>query len=231
MLSPAVRLWLRSQVQQVSSLEVKISGSDRQILTGYIPRVALKACEAVYQGLHLSQIQLVGESISINLGQVLRGKPLRLLEPLPVTGELLLQEIDLNASLQAAILVDGLTEFLITLLQTGFLPDLSNSWITERQFSWQNPQVKIKAGQVVISATLIPTNGDPMPIVICTGFQLVNGHELQLDKPEIQMPLGSPLKVLNECRLDLGPEVAIEELTLIPGQLICRGRINVMPDE
>lgn len=231
MLTPAVRLWLRSQVQSISTLEIEIGGSDRQILTGYIPRVSLKACKAVYQGLHLSQVQLVGESISINLGQILRGKPLRLLEPLPVSGELLLQEVDLNASLGAAILVDGLTEFLVTLLQTGFLPDSSTIWIVNRQFSWQNPQIQIDSEQVAISAILTPICGEPTPILIRTGFRLASSHELQLDNPEIQIPLGSPLTSLNRCQIDLGPEVAIEELTLIPGQLICRGRINVMPDE
>lgn len=230
-LAPAVRLWLRSQVQQVSELEVEIWGGDRQILTGYIPRVSLKACQAVYQGLHLSQIQLMGEDISINLGQVLRGKPVRLLKPLPVSGELLLQESDLNASLNAAMLVDGLTEFLIALLQTRPIPDPSTLWITKRQFSWQNPQIKINAGQVAISATLVPTLGNPTPILIRTGFQLASSHELKLDDPEIQMPLGMPLTGLNDCLLDLGQEVAIEELTLILGQLVCRGRINVMPDE
>ena len=38
-LSPAVQLWLRSQVEQVDELKVKIEGSDRQILSGTIPKV------------------------------------------------------------------------------------------------------------------------------------------------------------------------------------------------
>jgi len=71
-------------------------GSDRQILHGTIPRVSILARHAVYQGLHLTQIQLVGEGIRTNLGQVL-GQPLRLLEPVPVA-ELLLHESALNAS-------------------------------------------------------------------------------------------------------------------------------------
>jgi len=81
----------------VSNLEVKISGNDRQILHGTIPRVSILAHHAVYQGLR--KIQLVGEGIRTNLGQVLRVS-LRLLEPVPVFGELL-QESALNASLQS----------------------------------------------------------------------------------------------------------------------------------
>jgi hypothetical protein len=143
-----------------------------------------------------------------------------------VSGKLLLQEADLNASLEAAMLIEGLTEFLITLIRAPS-PDPSTLWITERQFVWQNPQIKINALAVVISATLVPTSGKPTPILIRTGFQLVSSHELQMENPEIEIPLGSPLTGFNSCKLDLGPEVAIEELTLIPGQLICRGRIKV----
>lgn len=230
MLSPAVRLWLRSQVQQVSELAVKISGSDRQILSGYIPLVSISADNAVYQGLHLTQIQLVAENIRINLGQVLRGQPLRLLEPLPVSGELLLQEADINASLQAPILLEGLTEFLLTLLESGFSPEQS-ALLIDKQWRWQNPQIKLNTGQVTISATLLPLSGNPTPIVICTGFQLASSNELQMDKPQIQIGLGSPMTDLNGFKLDLGQEVAIEELTLTSGQVVCRGRINVMPAE
>jgi len=82
----------------VSNLEVKI-WNDRQICNG-IPRVSILAHHAVYQGLHLTQIQLVGEGIRTNLGQGLRGQPATL-EPVPVFGELLLQESALNASLQS----------------------------------------------------------------------------------------------------------------------------------
>ncbi|PSB25836.1 DUF2993 domain-containing protein, partial [filamentous cyanobacterium Phorm 46] len=48
-LSPAVQLWLRSQVQQVDELKVKIEGSDRQILSGTIPKVTAAARGAVYK--------------------------------------------------------------------------------------------------------------------------------------------------------------------------------------
>jgi len=230
-LAPAVRLWLRSQVEHVSNLEVKIAGGDRQILSGYIPRVSLKAYQAVYQGLHLSQIQLVGQGIKINLGEVLRGKKLRLLEPLPVSGELLLQEADLNASLEATLLLEGLSQFLVALLATAPSPDPSTLWMVKRQFSWQNPQIKINAFTVTISANLKPTSGSSIPILIHTGFQLVSSHELQLNNPEIQIPLGSPLTNLKSCQLDLGSEVVIEELQLLPGQLVCRGEIKVMPEQ
>ena len=228
MLSPALRLWLRSQVQQVSNLEVKIVGSDRQILQGIIPLVSISASRAVYQGLHLSQIQLEGEGIRINIGQVLKGQPLRLLEAVPVSGKLLLEEADLNASVQAPMLLNGLTELLVTLIKSGHLSDLSKL-IIDQQTVWQNPQIKINAGQVTISATLVPINSNPIPIVICIGLQLASNHELELKHPQIQTQQEFILDNSDSVNVDLGSEVSIEELSLTPGQLICRGRINVIP--
>ena len=218
-LSPAVGLWLRSQVQQVSDLEVKISGSDRQILHGTIPRVSISARHAVYQGLHLSQIQLVGEGIRTNLGQVLRGQPLRLLEPVPVFAKLLLQESDLNASLQSPLLANALTELLGTLLPASYPVDGQAVW----------HKIGIDSGQLIVSATLAADTSNPTPVVIRTGLKLASCHELQLEQPQIQTDVGFPLVNLDSFKLDLGPEVAIEELTLSSGQIVCCGRINVVP--
>ena len=228
-LSPAVKVWLRSQVQQVSNLEVKISGSDRHIVGGHIPQVSISAKGAVYQGLHLSQIQLVAESIRINLGQVLRGQPLRLMEPVPVFSELLLLEADLNASLQAPILATALTEFLVKLLLSGAESDQSALSMTDQLQSWQNPHIEINAGQLTLSATLETIAGIPKPIVIRTGLKLVSSHELYLEHPQIQTQGECCLENRDSFKLDLGTDVAIEELTLTPGQFICRGRINVIP--
>lgn len=217
MLSPAVRLWLQTQVDLVSNLEVKISGSDRQILTGSLPRLSVSAIHAVYQGLHLSQIQLVGENIRTNLGQVLRGQPLRLLEPVPVFGELLLQESDLNASLQSPLLANAITDLLRKLLPANY-PVHGQRW----------HKITINNGQLIISATLAADTSNPMPITICTSLQLASCHELLL-QPQIQTQLGSQLVNLDSFKLDLGTEVAIEKLTLSSGQILCRGCINVIP--
>lgn len=230
-LSPAVRLWLRSQVEHVEDLHVKIEGGDRQILSGQVQKVSLSARKAVYQGLHLSQVQLAGEKIRINLGQVLRGQPLRLLEAFPIAGDVLLQEADLNASLQAPLLADALTEFLVTLLQSGST-DLLQSPAPE-SLNLQNPQIVIGEGYLTLSATLVSLSGNTTPIVIRTGLQLASSHELQLDHPEwlptMKAKRGLPLADLDGFKLDLGPEVNIRELTLKLGQIMCCGQIMVIP--
>lgn len=212
-----MRLWLRSQVQQVSNLEVHFTGSDRQILTGYIPSVSIWACRAVYQGLHLSQLELVGESIRTNLGQVLKGKPLRLLEPVTVYVKLLLQESDLNASLGSTMLANALTELLGQLLPATCPVDESVSW----------HKITIDDGTLVVHATLAVDTSNPMTVMLRTGLKLASCHELQLEQPQIQTHSGSPLANLDSFRLDLGSDVALQELTLNSGQLECCGRIMV----
>ncbi|NEQ43643.1 MAG: DUF2993 domain-containing protein [Leptolyngbya sp. SIOISBB] len=100
-LPPAIRLWLSTQLEYVENLQFQIQGRDREILSGHIPEIYLSAQKAVYQGIHLSQAAATARSIQVNLGQVMRRKPLRLLAPFPISGEVELTEADFNDSLQS----------------------------------------------------------------------------------------------------------------------------------
>lgn len=217
-LSPAVQLWLRSLIEQVSNLEVKISGSDRSLLTGKIRRISILASGVVYQGLHLSQIHLVGENICINLGQVLRGKPLRLLEPVSVSGELLLKEADLNSSVRSPMLANALTELLTTLLPPTYTKG--------QQLSCN--KITLNSNQLIINADLVADDNNLKSIVIHTILNLASCHQLLLQS-QVDNDIGLPSVNLDDFTLDLGSEVNIQELSLSPGQLICRGRIKVLP--
>jgi hypothetical protein len=225
-LSPALQLWLRTQVEQVDTLQFQIAGGDRQILSGNIPRIFIAASGAVYQGLHLSQIQVEGTGIRINLGQVLKGKPLRLLEPVPVEGQLLLQEADLQASLQAPLLSTALTELLSNWMESDGIPHLAQE-LKDQQISWQ--QITINHSQLTLFGTLTDAQLRKTPLVIRTGLQIATPHELRLHPLQIDIPLASRSINLDHLQLDLGPEVDIHELTLTPGQLICRLRLTVIP--
>jgi hypothetical protein len=218
-LSPAVRLWLRSQVSQVSHLEFKIFGSDRQILSGYIPKVLISASQAVYQGLHVSQIHLVAENIRINVGGVLKGKPLRLLEPVPVVGEMLLQESDLNASLQSKLLSTALADLCLTLLS-------ERSPQAGQKMNWH--KITLDRCQIILDGTLTQ-EVNSTPVTIRTGLKLASRQELTLEATEIRTCTGELLAHRNHLQFDLGPEVDIQELTLMPGKLHCRGSVNVLP--
>ena len=219
-LSPAVQLWLRSQVQQVDELKVKIEGSDRQIFSGAIPKVTAAASGAVYKGLHLTEVALEGCGIRINLGQALKGQPLRLVESVPVAGVLRLSQADLNASLKAPLLADALSEFLRTMLQ---LTD------REKSLKLQNSQIAIEAGVLTLSAAILRAGGRQIPLVLRTGLRMASGRELMFEAPEIEMDGELKSNDFNGFKIDFGPEVEIEELILSPGEIVCRGGIRVLP--
>ncbi|NEO47434.1 MAG: DUF2993 domain-containing protein [Moorea sp. SIO4A3] len=225
-ISPALRLWLRSQVEEVATLQLSIVGCDRQILTGYIPQVALAANQAVYQGLHLSQIQLEGSNIRLNLGQIIKRKPVRLLEPVPVVGQLLLLEPDLQSSLEAPLLSNALTELLYTFLKSDDIIKPGNDPITP-QIRWQ--KINLNIGQLTLRG--IYTNPDVVTklIVIRAGIQLATPNQLELNPLQVQIDPDAPPISLDGFLINLGPEVELQELTLTTGQLICRGGLKVMP--
>lgn len=222
--SPAVQLWLRSQVETVETLQFKLMGRDRQILRGHIPSVSIRASHAVYQGLHLSQVQLEGTNIRFNLPQVFKGKPLRLLEPVPLQGELILQEHDLQASLGTPLLSNALTELLNTFIKSYNQSNGSRP-VNPSTVNWQ--QVKIEAGRLMLKGsdqTITKT-----PILIIAGIQLATPQHLQLHPLQIDFNDQQPPLTLNHFTIDLGSEVELEELTLTPGKLICRGCLRVIP--
>jgi hypothetical protein len=222
-LTTAVKIWLRTQLTQVSEIEVEIGASDRQLLSGRIPKVSIFATNAVYQGIHITRIQLSAENIQVNLGAVLKGKPLRLLETVPVVGELVLAEEDLNQSLSSELLLTGVNDVL-----TKILPE---SWAKSKSLSWQkiilDYQSLILYGLVVSNTETI--SQEPISLEIYLGLELLNFQTLQF-KP-IKVLYNQELLVENYTGypLNLGSDVDLEELTLESNQILCRGGIKVNP--
>ncbi|MEH2259341.1 LmeA family phospholipid-binding protein [Nostoc sp.] len=217
-LTTAVKLWLRAQVSQISELEVEIKASDRQLFSGRIPSVSVFATHAVYQGLLITQIQLIAENIRVNIGSVLKGKHLQLLETVPVIGDLIVDEKDLNASLSSDLLSTALSDLLVKVLPTDYPQS--------QPIKWQ--EILLGNNQIILRGLRV-TDSETTPLEICLSLQLLSGHELQLVHIPIKPDRGDILKDNYEYNLDLGSDVDIEELTLIPGKLVCRGRINVNP--
>lgn len=217
-LTKALKLWLKSQVSQVSQLEVEIKASDRQLLSGCIPWVSIMASNAVYQGLHVTRIQLVAENIQVNVGSVLKGQPLKLLETVPVIGNLVVEENDLNNSLSSELLSTALKDVLVQLI-----PEYS---LKSQSVTWQ--KVILDNNQIRLGAILAPTS-EAIPLEIDLNLELISNHELKLS--QIQVIQNEIAIVENEHghNLDLGTDVDIQELTLIPGHLVCQGKLNVNP--
>jgi LmeA-like phospholipid-binding len=236
-LSPAIRLWLRSQVEAIETLEFQIQGGDRQVLSGHIPSVAIAATQVIYQGFHLSQIAVSAQEIRVNLGQVIKGKPLRLLAVVPVTGKATLQQADLNASLRSPELADAFNEVVLPLLRSC----LTETEIQQSQAAQPPqamppqaapPQIQIEPDRLLLKTTL--QGSLPIPFVLRTGIQVVEGSRLQFDRPERLLPdqpsaPGQPLPLLQGFEIDLGSEVQLRSLVLATGKIFCEGQINVIP--
>jgi hypothetical protein len=232
-LSPALKLWLMTQVESATELQVNIQSSDRMLLRGRIQQVQVSARQVIYQGLHLSQIDLIATGIRINLGQILKGKPLKLLEPVPIAGELRCLESDLNHSLQSSLLADALTEFLTSLLKIG----QSEEGDTEAGLEISPPQIKgpqitVNENHVQIISTLATANGQQQPVGLQMALALASPHELLFQQlawlPQIPLHQRIP-PIWDDFKIDLGTEVNLQHLELSQGELLCRAKLEVMP--
>lgn len=182
----------------------------------------------------------MGEQICTNFGQVLRGKPLRLTKAFPITGDVLVYEADLNQSLQAPLLAQGVIEFLLTLLrsdsETGdTAADNDLAQHTPHQIQLKDPQVVLGDGQVTLAATLVTVSNEPTTVIIRTGLRLSKGNQLHLDRPHwlphAKARQGMPLRDLDGFAFDLGSDVSLQTLSVEPGQIRCQGQIMVTPEE
>lgn len=216
-LGPALSLWLRSQLDSIENLQITLTGGNRQILSGSIPSVLISASHAIYQGIHLSEISLQGLGIRFNISEVIKGKPLYLIDPVPIDAKLNLSQANVNASLKAPLFVQAVQEFL-------------DSWLHPVTNSWDNLQIHLGQDRLTVTGVcqLVKQteNTSPRSAVLQMGIEIRNGHQLYLLNPQLQIE-GEDTNHLDNFSWDLGSEVIISELTLIPGQLTCQGQIRV----
>lgn len=219
-LAPALQLWLRSLLDGIEDLQVHIPGQVRQILSGEIPSVAVSASGAVYQGLHLSEMRLEASKIRIDIGQILKGKPLRPLQTFPVTVQLYWSEADLNASLHTPLLQGAISDFLLSVLA-------SNNAIGDTPSLSRIDRIVIGEGRLSFQGIFTSDSHSNTSGVLHGNLLKASPSQLLFQNPQLQI---SPETIkLNDFHLDLGSEIAIEELTLAPGIAICLGRIAVIP--
>jgi len=217
-LQTALTFWLRSQVSQVSQIDVEIRASDPQILSGRIPWVSIVASQAVYRGLHITQIQLAAENIQVNIGAILKGQPLRLSQIVPVVGEVMIDQKDFNNSLASELLLSALNDLLVKILP--------ESCPESKPINWQ--EIILEHSRIILHGRQgSEDEATFLEIGLC--LMLLSCQELQLANVQIWCNKEAILDNNQGLLLDLGSDVDIRELTLIPGQLLCRGRISVNP--
>jgi LmeA-like phospholipid-binding len=230
-LAPAVRLWLRSQIEAAASLEFQISGRNRQLLQGRIPAVQVNATAVVYQGLHLDQVQLRASQIQINLNQLLQGKPLRLLETVPVIGQVCLTQADLNASGESPLLHQALSDLLKILLQLLEAPELAE--LSDlAQITLQYPNLVLGQNQITLITELISQSSERWHLTLQTALHLVEPAQLQLS--DLTLEIGklrqAPAKLfLQPLDINLGQAVNLQKLEITPTQIKVEGQVDVVP--
>jgi hypothetical protein len=107
-LIPIIKLWLRSQVEHIDTIEIAIAGKSRQILSGDIPKATVIGAGARYQGLAVTNIDLCAEAIHLNIPQILKGDQLRLLNAIRVTMDVKLSPEDLQSCLKSPIFLEAI---------------------------------------------------------------------------------------------------------------------------
>jgi hypothetical protein len=236
-LSPAIRLWLKSQTDHLDHLTLDIQATDRSILSGKIPKISLSTDRAVYQGIHLSNLQLLATNIHINLSQILRGKPLQLLAPIPLDLNLQVTETDLNASLNAPLLKPAITEFLQTLLQTTQDSPTQDSPTQDSppqdSLQVQNLACRLELDTLTLWGELLGDNNIPSPIALRAQLHLTSPNTLTLTDPtwlpHANAKRGMTITELQGYCFDLGPDTHFTELKLTPTHITTTGTLTVLP--
>ncbi|MEI6443874.1 MAG: DUF2993 domain-containing protein [Nostocales cyanobacterium ELA583] len=217
-LTSAIKLWLRSQLNQVSHLEVQITASDRQLLSGCIPGVFISTSNLVYQGIHITQIELEAENIQLNVASILKGQPLQLSAIVPVIGKLMITEQNLNNSLSSPLLLTAINDVLI--------PLLAESSPTSKSITWR----KITLDNQVLILHGIPISEiEGAFLNIYLGLELLNGQELQLTQVQFKTEQDVLVERNSPYIINLGTDVDLQKLLIMPEQLSCYGRININP--
>ena len=219
-LSTAIKLYLRSQVQQAQKLEVKILGKNRQILQGYIPQVWLKCDRAIYQGLHLQCVELTGTNIGFNLPEVLKKQPFKLLEPIMVEVNLQLSSEELSNSLVSPLLQSGLND-LWTMIIAAQTAQINPAFKIE----WEN--LTIADRQLKLRGTYQDAGEQINQIHLSTGITLANSHTLNLSPIKIIADNLLTKELKDLLTIDLGKDVTIQQLAIVSDKILCSGKIAV----
>ena len=232
-LQPALSLWIRSQVESLETLQIQIESGDRQVLSGFIPQIDLNASQVIYQGLHISHVQLTAQNIRINIGQVLKGKSLRLLESITAQLAVRLNAADLQRSLSSSLLQNVLIETLLTLVGEQIQDVLGN--VRPDDLELEDSRLDLSKNQIRFSAQLKANSiRRSVPVALQSGVELHNAHTIMLCRPEWLPTAGSrrglPLPELDGYCFDLGDQCQLESLCIEPDHIALSGQLLITPE-
>ena len=206
-LSPAMQFWLRSQVEEVETLDISIQGSDRQILKGHVSGVTLNG------------------NIRIYIGQVLRGKPLQLLETIRVSGAVAISNQNLQASISSALLGEGFKGLLETLLEHQGISEPSQL-LDNYDIDWLGAYLD---NNYFILQGKLTHDGVTQPLKIKAKLTLIPPQTLHLSEVEINGIPDLNNHNIKDFSVDLGSDVSINSFELDTDKLICEGELLIRP--
>ncbi len=241
----AVKFWLQTQLDDIGDLKFEIQATDRQVLSGQIPGLALSAQRAVYQGVRITDVDVHASDIQINIGQVLRGKPLRLKQAFPIEGQVVFAGEDLAASSTASVLADGLLDFWQTLLSrddvaaevaTHYGPDtMALQDLTQYQSKMQTAGTGLRLHLLMRPGLEqgAEQGTQPGPTELCLqgNIEVNQGHILKLTQADWCLPSGALIhsEALSGFGWNLGEQTELQALAIENDQLVCQCRIMVQP--
>ena len=221
-LSRAMQLWVKSQVSAIDKLNIKIFSKDRQIIKGSIPKVVIEAKNVVYQQLHISKIKIEGTNIKVNLSQIIKKKPLRLLQPIVIKIRVFLTEEDLKQSLASPLLSAGLT-------------DIWNRLLSSYEIETNEIHTSYQWNEFSLSKSLIQFDG--VSLNPENNYEIKNSIKIEIDSTNSLLIL--PISIItipeqnfniDRCvTLNLGNQTSITDLEITSEYLSIEGTITVFP--
>ncbi len=230
----AVRFWLQTQLDDIGELMFEIQATDRQVLSGHIPVISLSAQQAVYQGVQITDVNVQASDIKINIGQVLRGKPLRLKQAFPIEGQVAFDGDALATSSTAFILAEGLLDFWQTLLaQKNIAAEVATHYGADVA-ALKDPylsQYRSSIGTLGTDLVLHLMRNGQTELGLRGCLAVDDGHILRLIGAQWCLSSGEHIHsdVLSDFSWDLGEQTYLQSLAVQDDQLTCHCRITVQP--
>lgn len=232
-LSPAIRVWLRSQLEEIKYLDFAIEGTDRQIWRGVIPTIHLEAKGAVYRGLHLSLAQLKTGEIKFSFGKVLKGKGWHLDHAIQVGGNIQVTISDLLVSVQSPLFRGAIADLLRKFLPGEIFNTLPSPLeVDHLHLAINTDHTDLDRGlsttEPVLQLTGKIKHSDQklIPFTLQTKLTLVSPQELLLKSLTWSM---AEIQHMDDLKIFLGSDVYVNNLLVDATQLAIQGGFQVNP--
>lgn len=226
-LSPAIRVWLRSQLEEIKYLDFAIEGTDRQIWRGIIPTIHLNAQGAVYRGLHLSLAQLKTGEIKFSFGKVLKGKGWHLDHAIQVQGDIHITISDLLVSVQSPLFRRAIADLLRKFLPGEIFNTLPSPLdLDHLHLAINNDLATAKDPVLQLTGKIRNIDQQLIPFTLQTRLTLVSPQELLLKGLTWSM---AEMNHVDDLKIFLGSDVYVNNLIIDATQLAIQGGFQVNP--